>query len=141
MTIEPAQAISRSPMLKRASTYEDAWKQVDFRNLKIPSQFNLGIACLDDQNPDSVAITVVRPDRTHVDYTFGAVLDMTNRFANALTRLGVGRGDVVAVVNPQSLETAIFYMAVFRLGAIALPLSSLFGPDGLSYRLDDSGAI
>src|SRR5207247_789618 len=52
--------------------------------------------------------------------------------------LGIGRGDTVAVMLPQRPETVIAHVAVYQMGAIALPLSFLFGPDALEYRLNDS---
>ncbi|MHB1486968.1 MAG: AMP-binding protein [Acidimicrobiales bacterium] len=120
------------------SSYEELWSQVDFERLEIPAQFNLGVACVDDNDLEARALTVVFPDRTSRDYTFGDVREQANRLANALAGLGVGRGDVVGVVNPQSFETGVAYMALFRMGAVALPLSSLFGPDALSYRLGNA---
>src|SRR5438309_2081055 len=67
------------------------------------------------------------------------------RRADALSHmvgeLGVKRGDRVAIVMPQRFETAIAYMAVFQLGAVAMPLSMLFGPEALEYRLQDSEAV
>ena len=50
------------------------------------------------------------------------------------------RGDRVAIVMPQRFETAVANMAVYQLGAVAMPLSMLFGPDALQYRLHDSQA-
>ena len=61
--------------------------------------------------------------------------------SNLLAPLGVQRGDRVAIVMPQRFETAIAYMAVFQLGAVAMPLSMLFGPEALEYRLQDSEAV
>jgi acetyl-CoA synthetase len=63
-----------------------------------------------------------------------------NRLANALRALGVGARDRVAILLPQRPETAAAYMAIFQMGAIAVPLSHLFGPDALAYRLSDAGA-
>ena len=51
------------------------------------------------------------------------------------------RGDRVAVVLPQRPEVAVAHMAIYRLGAVAMPLSILFGPDALRYRLDDSETV
>ena len=79
-------------------------------------------------------------DRTSRDHTFGEVTESSNRLANALAALGVGRGDVVGLVSPASFETGVGFVAMFRMGAIALPLSSLFGPDALRYRLRNAGA-
>jgi acetyl-CoA synthetase len=64
----------------------------------------------------------------------------SNRFANALRARGVQRGDRVAILLPQSFETAIAHFGTYKLGAIALPLFTLFGPDALAYRLGHSGA-
>ena len=53
-------------------------------------------------------------------------------------RWACSAGDRVALVMPQRFETAIAYMAIFQLGAVAMPLSMLFGPEALEYRLQDS---
>ena len=125
--------------LRRASSHDELWRQVDYRTLTVPEPFNLGVACLDDQDPDAVALTVVADDGSE-SYTFGEVKERSNRLANALRALGVGRGDVVGLVKPASLETAVAYTAIWRTGAIALPLSSLFGPDALAFRLRHADA-
>jgi acetyl-CoA synthetase len=61
--------------------------------------------------------------------------------SHVLAGLGVQRGDRVAIVMPQRFETAVAYMAVFQMGAVAMPLSMLFGPEALQYRLYDSEAV
>jgi acetyl-CoA synthetase len=63
-----------------------------------------------------------------------------NQLSHVLKNLGVKRGDRVAIVLPQRLETAVAYMAVLQMGAVAMPLSMLFGSDALEYRFNDSGA-
>src|SRR5207253_3876974 len=73
-------------------------------------------------------------------YTFWDIQVAANRLSNALGGLGVKRGDRVALILPQRPETAITYIAVFQMGAIALPLSHLFGPDALEYRMNHAGA-
>ena len=130
----------REPMLKPVSSYEELASQIDWRSRKFPERFNLGVACVDDHDPASRALTIIEKDRTSRDYTFGDIAALSNRLANALLGIGIGRGDVVAMVNPQSLETGVAYMGLFRMGAIALPMSSLFGPDALAYRLDNAEA-
>ncbi|GAA5155205.1 acyl-CoA synthetase [Pseudonocardia eucalypti] len=127
-------------MLRRAADYQELWHQIDFATLDIPERFNMGVACTDVNDPSARALTVVNRDRTSRDYTFGEVTEQANRLANALIALGIGRGDVVGVVNPASFETGSAYMGLLRMGAVALPLSSLFGPDALRYRLDNAGA-
>jgi acetyl-CoA synthetase len=54
--------------------------------------------------------------------------------------LGVARGQRVALHLPQCPEVAILHVGVQKIGAIALPLFALFGPDAVRYRLEDSGA-
>lgn len=130
----------RERFVNPASSYEEFWSQIDFRKMDIPEQFNLGVACLDEHGENNIALTVVSRDKSHRSYTFGELKDRANRLANALNRLGIGKGDVVALQKPQSLETAVAYLAIFRMGAIALPLSSLFGPDAIEYRLRDGRA-
>ena len=66
--------------------------------------------------------------------------EAANRLSNALGALGVSRGDRVALILPQRAETVIAYLAAFQMGAIAVPLSFLFGPEALEFRLADSGA-
>ncbi len=72
--------------------------------------------------------------------SFDTLLTWTCRLAHALTGLGARRGDRVAILLPQSVETAIAHFASYRAGLIALPLFTLFGEEALAYRLGDSGA-
>ena len=51
-----------------------------------------------------------------------------------------GRGDRVAILLPQMPAVAASHIAIYKLGAIALPLAMLFGLEAISYRLADSGA-
>jgi len=73
-------------------------------------------------------------------YTYWDLQQAANRLSNALVHLGVARGDRVALVLPQRPETVVTYLACFQMGAIAVPLSHLFGPEALEYRVRDSGA-
>lgn len=61
-----------------------------------------------------------------------------NRWANALTALGIGRGDRVATVLPNSLELLATYWSCAKLGAAAVPLSPLLLADGLTSLLGDA---
>ncbi len=72
--------------------------------------------------------------------TFGQLRKASNQLANALLGLGIKKGDRVAIVLPQRLETGLAHLAIYKINAIAVPLSGLFGSDALSYRLKDSGA-
>ena len=73
-------------------------------------------------------------------YSFADLERYSDRLANALRDAGVERGDRVAIVLPQTIETVVAHLAIYKLGAIALPLAILFGPEALEFRLRDSGA-
>ena len=72
--------------------------------------------------------------------TYWDLLQDANRLSNALAALGVRRGDRVALLLPQRPETVVAYLACFQMGAVCVPLSFLFGPDALEYRIAHSGA-
>lgn len=74
-------------------------------------------------------------------HTYCALQAAADALSHVLAGLGVQRGDRVAIVMPQRFETAVAYMAVFQMGAVAMPLSMLFGPEALQYRLHDSEAV
>jgi acetyl-CoA synthetase len=62
------------------------------------------------------------------------------RLAQALCKLGIGRGDVVAIYMPNLPETFVAFFAILKLGAIAMPLFSGFGPSPIQARLNHGGA-
>ncbi len=74
-------------------------------------------------------------------YTYAQLQASADALSHMLQDLGVQRGDRVAIVLPQRFETAVAYMAVLQIGAVAMPLSLLFGPDALAYRLQDSESV
>ncbi len=106
----------------------------------IPERFNLGVACADQQEPEATALVAVAGSGAVARHTFGDLTDRSARLAEGLVRQGIGPGDRVAIVAPQSLEVGLAHLALWKLGAISLPLASLFGPDAISYRLSDSGS-
>ena len=110
---------------------------------QVPSDFNLAEACCGRwarQTPDAIAIRHEHEDGRRQDCSYRELQSLSRRLAAALRRLGVHRGDRVAIVMPQRIETAVVHMALHQLGAIAMPLSVLFGPEALEFRLHDSGA-
>jgi acetyl-CoA synthetase len=87
------------------------------------------------------AIRAHHPDAESVFYSYAELQQAADALSLALRALGVRRGDRVAIVMPQRFETAVAYMAVLQMGAVAMPLSILFGPEALEYRLHDSEAV
>jgi len=127
-------------MLPDADTYDDLVRRFRWQ---IPERFNIAQAACDrwaGSDPGRIAIHHRRQDGTVETVTFADLRERSNRFANALKAAGIGRGDRVALLLPQCPETAIAHLAVYKLGAIAVPLAMLFGVDALEYRLRDSGA-
>jgi len=109
----------------------------------VPADFNIAEACCTRwarDTPDAVAIRHEHEDGTRGSTTYRTLDRDADRLAVALRRLGVARGDRIAIVMPQRVETAIAHIAIYRLGAVAMPLSMLFGPEALEYRIGDSGA-
>src|SRR5216683_3676969 len=108
----------------------------------IPADYNVAIDCLDRhvELRDKVALIYEDDEGHSARYTFAQMIEASNKLANALRGIGIGRCDVLAVHTPQRPETAIAHMACYRLGAIALPISKLFGPDAIEYRLSNSSA-
>jgi acetyl-CoA synthetase len=106
----------------------------------IPELFNIGTACVDAHDPRQPALLLAGADGSVQTVTFGDVALYADRLANALRGLGVGPGDRVAVVLAQRLETAVSHVAVYRLGAVAVPMSVMFGYEALEHRFRDSGA-
>ena len=110
----------------------------------VPPSFNLFEACCARwarDTPDAVALICEHEQGDLAQFSYADLHDSALRIAAALAALGVSRGDRVAIVMPQRLETAVAHMAVSALGAVAMPLSMLFGPEALQYRLLDSRAV
>lgn len=109
----------------------------------IPDRLNIGVDVADRWaavDPDRPAIVAVRPSGGPEIVRYGVLAARSNRLANALRAAGVGRGDRVAVLLPQSVEAVVAHVAAYKLAAVALPLAILFGADALEYRLRRAGA-
>jgi len=108
----------------------------------VPEGYNAAADLLQkhDDPKGRVALFQAYPDGRRETYTFHDLDVRSNQVANALRDAGVERGDRVAVVVPQKPANPLTHLACWKLGAISVPLSVLFGPDGLGYRLQHSGA-
>jgi acetyl-CoA synthetase len=109
---------------------------------EVPARFNIARACCGRWAGDRSRFALYWEDESGAAsaWSFWDIQQQANRLSNALAALGVRHGDRVALILPQRPETAIAYIAVFQMGAIALPLSHLFGPDALEYRMEHAGA-
>ena len=126
-------------MLERRDSYDALYR--DFR-WRLPERFNMGVAVADAwaaREPDRVALFDYRAHGEAVTLTYGELAARSNAFARGLRASGVRRGDRVALLLPQCFETAIAHVAIYKLGAIAVPLALLFGVEALEYRLQTAG--
>jgi acetyl-CoA synthetase len=119
--------------------YEELYRSFRW---EVPARYNMARACCGDWAGDRGRFALYWEDESGATaaYTYWDLQQAANRLSNALAALGVKRGDRVAIILPQRPETAIAYLAVFQMGAIALPLSHLFGPDALEYRMEHAEA-
>ena len=109
----------------------------------IPADFNIGRVVSDDwaaKAPERICLQHFSPDGDHLTMTYGVLAAQSSALAHGLTDLGVLAGDRVALLLPQCFETVIAHVAIYKMGAIALPLALLFGEEALEYRLRDAGA-
>jgi acetyl-CoA synthetase len=108
----------------------------------VPQRYNIAQACCGQWAEDRSRFALYWEDESGASaaYSFRDIQQQANRLSNALAALGVKRGERVALLLPQRPEAAIAYMAIFQMGAVALPLSHLFGPEALEYRMEHAGA-
>ena len=125
----------------------DAYTQVHtaFR-WAVPERFNMAQVCARRwadrrKTAERTAVVAETPGQPARHHSYAELQEAANRLSNGLRLLGVRRGDRVAIVLPQRFETAVAYIAVLQMGAVAMPLSQLFGPEALEYRLQDSAAV
>ena len=109
---------------------------------EIPEYFNMAEAVCDRHARDQHRVALFYEDEegNEEKYTFLELQQKANRFANVLKAMGVEKGDRVGIVLPQRPETAVSHIALYKIGAVAVPLAVLFQKDALRFRLSDSGA-
>lgn len=126
--------------LPRFDRYDDLYRDFAW---DIPDDFNMGRAVSDDWakiEPDRICLEHFDPGGQHPSMTYGELSAWSASLANGLVSLGIRRGDRVALLLPQSFATVISHVAIYKMGAIALPLALLFGVEALEYRLKTAGA-
>src|SRR5688500_20403123 len=109
-------------MLQRAASYAELYDNFRWR---IPPRYNIGVDVVDRHaaaNGDGLALIHDLGDGIVRRYTFRQIKQWSGRFAAALRRLGVGRGDRVAILLPQSPEPAVAHVATSKLGPAPVPL-------------------
>jgi len=130
-----------APNLAAFDSYEQALAEFEW---SIPETFNIATDVVTRHAGKRGRVAMYqeiesrRGDRNReATHTFWQLDRRSNELANALADRGVGRGDRVAVVGSRSDRVMLASLAAWKLGAITVPLSVLYGPDGLNYRLSD----
>src|SRR5215471_21559556 len=128
------------PVLTRTADYDALYRQFRW---PMPAAYNIGVEVCDrwaDIEPRRIALINAHDDGGCDEVGYGVLRDASNRLANALRAFGIARGDRVAILLPQGPDVAVSHIAIYKLGAVALPLAMLFGVEAIAYRLKDSGA-
>ncbi|ELY83580.1 acyl-CoA synthetase [Natrinema altunense] len=107
----------------------------------LPDEYNPAVDFLRKHEDTSrTALRYEAPDDGLETYSFDDLDERSDRLAAALADLGVAAGDRVGVVVPQKPQNPLTHLANWKLGAVSVPLTVLFGRDALRYRLEDSEA-
>jgi acetyl-CoA synthetase len=126
-------------MLIKGKTYGQVY---DSFHWKVPKYFNIGVDVCDKWAGERYRLALIYEDEKGRigKYTFWDLEQSSNRLANAFQAYGLKMRDRVGILLPQCPETALSHIALYKIGAIAVPLFTLFGPEALAYRLKNSGA-
>ena len=126
-------------MLKPGKSYDDVYHSFEW---KIPEYYNMGVDVCDKHAHQRYRLALIYENESGQleKYTFWQLRRLTNQFANTLKAFGIGAGDRLGILLPQCPETGIAHIAAYKIGGIAIPLFTLFGPDALEYRLANSEA-
>jgi acetyl-CoA synthetase len=110
---------------------------------EVPVRFNIAAACCGRYAAERHRFCLYWEDEGGATgaYTYWDIQQAANRLSNALAALGVKRGDRVGILLPQRPETVVANIACYQMGAVAMPLSILFGPEALEYRLANSETV
>ncbi|MFC7156971.1 acyl-CoA synthetase [Halomarina halobia] len=126
--------------LSQYDSYDEAYRQFEW---DIPGTFNMADAVCGrwadrEDGKRRVALFYEDEDGSRETYTFWQVKRIANEVSNVLADAGVERGTRVGIVLPQRPETLFANLGVLQMGAVSVPLSVLYGSEGLRYRLDHS---
>src|SRR5258705_9153499 len=116
-------------------TYEEVVAAHEWR---VPDRYNIAADVCDKHPRDKPAMVHAHFDGRVREVKWGELQDLANQAAHVLRANGVERGDRVAVVLPPTPETAAVFFGTWKLGALLLSMSVLYGDDGIRHRLNDS---
>jgi acetyl-CoA synthetase len=121
----------------QTTSYEEA---VARHRWQVPARYNIAADVCDRHPREKLAMIHEDHEGDVRQVSWGELQDSSNRFANVLVANGVGRGDRVAMLLPPTPETAAAFFGTWKVGAILLSMSILYGDEGIRHRLSDSQA-
>lgn len=120
--------------------YEQTRK--DF-SLDVPEFFNFGFDVVDRAAEDPTKLALISVDSSGESaqkHTFWDIKVLSNRFANLLSGLGVGKGERVFIMAPRIPEWYTAMIGMMKLGVVPMPATTLVTSHDIEYRLNRSGA-
>ena len=126
-------------MLKPGKTYDEVFNSFRW---EIPEFYNIGVDVCDKWAHQRYRLALIYEDENgQVEkYSFWDLKRLSNSLANGLKANGIEPGDRFGILLPQSPEAGIAHIATYKMGAVVIPLFTLFGSDALEYRLSNSEA-
>src|SRR5574340_1200290 len=141
--------INKNPVTAGLVDYEKTYKEFSWEAVKkeigvIDNKVNIAYEAIDKHaqtwRKNKIALYWEGADGTCQKYTFLEMKKLSDKCANMLQMLGVKKGDRVFIFLPRLPELYISMVAIAKLGAIAGPMFSAFGPDAVRDRLQNSDA-
>ena len=126
-------------MLRPGKTYKEVYHAFKW---EIPEFYNIGVDICDKwaSQRNRLALIYENEDGRVEKFTFRDLKRLSNQFANSLKANGITLRDRLGILLPQCPEAALCHIAAYKIGAVAIPLFTLFGTDALTYRLSNSEA-
>ncbi len=122
----------------------DTSQGVEWARWFVSGKLNIAWNCLDRHARSRAAwrpaIVWEGENGSNRTLTFAELHAEASRLAHGLESLGIRKGDRVALYMPMVPEVVVILYACFKLGVIAVPIFSGFGPSAVATRLEDSGA-
>jgi len=121
---------------KKNFKWSERWEVFDGNRQK----FNIAHECVSRHASDEVAIRIKFDDHHREVYTFRELDRLVSQFANLLERLDIRKEDRIVLLVPPSLEYYVSMFGTLKRGAVVVPCSPLFGPEAISFRIENSKA-